>query len=177
MSLKDDLKLRGIKVADLAKDIEESYGNTYTALKMEAGGVEIRHKAVAARLEKIREYLGAEARAEERQFAEVESRTDGRMRERQRRRPVPEGHVAVLDLTIGDREIGPGSLVLLGDAFETETLPAGRYVFLRAVAHAETGAVREVDLYGGPGAGDKWFPRHRTLRPAAVGFPETVAVS
>ena len=60
MNLKEQLKLRGIKVADLAKEIGESYGNTYTALKIEAAGADIRHASVKGRLEKIRDYLGAE---------------------------------------------------------------------------------------------------------------------
>lgn len=175
MTLKEQLKLRGIKVADLATEIGESYGNTYTALKMEAAGAEIRHKSVQQRLEKIRDYLGAEQQHEER-MAETSGRKDEAMDKRQRRRPVPAGRVGIYELNRGGVTVQVGSKVLLSEHFATELVPAGLYLFLRATAD-EDGNVVDVDLYGGPGSGEKWFARHRTLLPSQCGFPETVAVS
>ena len=174
MNLKEQLKLRGIKVADLAKEIGESYGNTYTALKIEAAGADIRHASVKGRLEKIRDYLGAEQQHEER-MAETSGGKNVHLDARQRARPVPDGLVGIYEIDRGGVTVQVGSKVLLSEHFATEHLPAGLYIFLRATADKD-GYLVDVDLYGGPGSGEKWFARHRTLIPSACGFPETVAL-
>jgi hypothetical protein len=173
MKMMEELKVRGVKVADLAVAINESYGNTYTALKMDRDGKDIRHKAVIARLEKIRDFLGQEAQTEERLASQVDSKKDRNLDTRQRRRPVPDGHTGVFELVVGGVRVQVGSSILLSSFYATEQLPSGTYTFLRAVAD-EAGTITEVDIYGGPGHGEKWFPRFRTVRPEAIGFPARV---
>jgi cytochrome c biogenesis factor len=70
-TLKSQLAEAGVSISNLSAAIAESYGNTYTALTLEAKGETPRHSAVRARIEKIREYLGQQGEAQARVVAAV----------------------------------------------------------------------------------------------------------
>jgi hypothetical protein len=176
MKMMEELKVRGVKVADLAAQIQESYGNTYTALKMDRDDAEVRHKSVKQRLEKIREFLGSEQRQSQRLAAQVTSKKDERLDARQRRRVPPYDHVGVFDLDVGGVSVQPGSTVIISRYYATDFLDAGVYTFLRATAKPD-GTIVNVDLYGGSGKGKTRYAAHRTLLPEAIGFPTHVELN
>ena len=163
MSLKDDLRDRGVKLADLAKELEEAYGNLYTALSMEAAGGEIRHKAVLARLEKVRTWLASERTAEARVAASVEGQRNS---EDLRRRVAGWGVPSYwsVELDAEDLDLHCGDVIVVREADQT-----ARYRFLRRVTNHRNGA-SWIDVYGGTGLKDAAEHRFRSFTPERLGL-------
>ena len=169
-SLLEELQMRGVKVADLATAIAEPYANVYTALKMERDGKTIRHASVKMRLEKIKQYLDAEAELDERMAGSASTAGAGRLLARQQARPTPEGLTARFKMTAGRRELETGSKFVVSRKYDSEVFEAGTYRFLRVLVKSD-GTIDHLDIYGGAGIGDKQFARFRSIRPETIGFP------
>lgn len=167
MSLKTTIEERGVKLADLAKEIEEAYGNVYTALKMEAAGGEIKSKSVNRRLQLIRDWLSSSVEAEERTANSVEGKGNrDALWARVQGIPGigPKGqtkHRTAKKIKGG--EISCGDVLTIQEDGETVRLK-----FLAFVVSEDHG--EWVDVYGGPGLGEKCFPRYRSLRPEILGL-------
>lgn len=157
MSLKSELADRGVKLADVAKELEEAYGNLYTALQLEDKGTPIKHKAVLARLEKVREWLAADHAAEARTEASVEAVGNrGALVRRTTKRPVPAGGEALLTAVAGTREVSCGDVLTVRSGDEVS-----RYRFLRVVRTARS---VWADVFGPlPTSGTSFAPAMRSL--------------
>lgn len=159
MSLKTDIEATGIKLSDLAKELEEAYGNLYTCLQLEDQGKEIRHKAVQARLEKVRDWLAATATSESRIEAAAESVSDReRLRKRVAKWPVQADWQVELDFG----HTGCGDVITT----RSEGGPI-RWRVLRRIT-APTGVW--IDVYGGAGDNKTGDRRIRSFRPEALGL-------
>ena len=160
MSLKTELEDRGVKLSVLAKELEEAYGNLYTALSLEDKGQEVRHKAVTARLDKVREWLDHSATAEARvEAAAAASGDTALLRKRWGSCPVPAGWTVELDFA----GIHCGDVVTV----RTEEGPT-RWRILRKVTNA-VGSTW-VDAYGGTGDAKTGTRLTRSFRPEALGL-------
>lgn len=167
MSLKTELADRGVKLSELAKELGEAYGNLYTALQLEDQGAEVRHKAVTARLDKVRGWLSQTQAGEARAAASVEAVGD---RDALLRRVLGWQKTPGWTVTT-ELELAGGKTLRCGDVL-TVTGDEGsrlRYRFLRHVVNAAGAAW--VDVYGPlPKKDNDWAGQHRSLRPSALGL-------
>ena len=164
MSLKTELAERGVRLSELAKELGEAYGNLYTALQLEDQGREVHHRAVLARIEKVRAWLAQERAGEARTSAAVEAGADREaLLRRVKNWRTPPGWTVSTDVELASgRHLRTGDVVTTRDGDETV-----RYRFLRAVF---TPRGTWLDLYGGPGLKEAHRPRWRSLPPAALGM-------
>lgn len=166
MSLKAELADLGVKLTDLAKELEESYGNLYTALQREESGEEIRHKAVQARIQKVRDWLDADKAGAARAAAAVEDATNvGRLLNRIMQYPGSQSWVTVLNV-----ELVGGRALKCGDVITTVTEgQRERWRFLRFVT-AKTGK-QWFDVFGPlPTSEKSMAPAIRSLTPRTLGL-------
>ena len=187
MSLNQDLLDAGVNLSDMARESHfqgESYGNLYEVLRKERFGLEIKSAAQVKRLELLRQYLGMVTSGEVSVRAEEDAYDDdGRLVEVGQQRwiqkaqtsPVPRGLVLINHaVRLKGTLCGPGVVISL--TMQHGPLEPGNYMFLRALARPEEPDVPvEIELYGGQGylrtkpdpktGLDRWFAKHRTVRP------------
>ena len=187
MSLNQDLLDAGVNLSDMARESHfqgESYGNLYEVLRKERLGLEIKSASQVRRLELLRQYLGMVTSGEVSVRAEEDAYDDdGRLVEVGTQRwiqkaqtsPVPRGLVLINHaVRLKGTLCGPGVVISL--TMQHGPLEPGQYMFLRALARPEEPEVPvEIELYGGQGylrtkpdpktGLDRWFAKHRTVRP------------
>lgn len=187
MSLNQDLLDAGVNLSDMARESHfagETYGNLYEVLRKERLGLPIKNAAQTRRLELLREYLRMVTSGEVSLRAEDQGvDDDGRLIEvgeqrwiqRAQTTPVPRGLVLVHHaVRLKGQLCGPGSVLTL--TMQHGPLEPGNYMFLRALARPEDPELPvEIELYGGAGylrakpdpktGLDRWFAKHRTVRP------------
>ncbi|CAB4197993.1 hypothetical protein UFOVP1519_20 [uncultured Caudovirales phage] len=159
MSLKTQLEERGVKLPELAKELNEAYANLYTCLQQEDQGQESRHKSVQDRLAKIREWLEHSETADERIEAAAATVSDAdRLTRRVAKWPVQAGWTVELEF----------DGLKCGDVItrRVEGRPI-RWRILRRVT-APTGVW--IDVYGGAGDNKTGDRRIRSFHPETLGL-------
>lgn len=164
MSMKSELQERGVKLSSLAKELEEAYGNLYTALQMEEAGKEVRHKAVQARIQKVRDWLD-QSHADEARVASSVEAVGNRAAMAKRYGAVPNhpGWNITLAAKAGERAVECGDVLTLMEEGE-----AKRYRFLRVV---QTAVSTWADVFGPlPVKETSWTPHMRSRPLTALGL-------